>query len=99
MSRSREYQQILNSKAWQQLRISYLRAHPYCERCLAEGRYVSPVDVPSSCTRSARPTGAGSGLNAYEQDRRKVLILVCKITLTPPFFMGKENLPNLHSLS
>lgn len=37
MSRSKEYQRLLNSKRWRELRATYLRAHPLCERCIEEG--------------------------------------------------------------
>lgn len=38
MSRSKQYQKLLNSKRWKELRIRYLREHPLCERCLREGK-------------------------------------------------------------
>lgn len=37
-SRSKEYQKLLNSREWKDLRIRYLREHPLCERCLREGK-------------------------------------------------------------
>lgn len=37
MSRSKEYQRLLNSKRWKVLRMQYLQAHPLCERCKQEG--------------------------------------------------------------
>ena len=37
MSRDKRYQQLLNSKRWKQLRMSYLQQHPLCERCKREG--------------------------------------------------------------
>ncbi len=45
MSRSKEYQRLLNDKRWKLLRADYLRQHPLCERCLAEGYYVPAIDV------------------------------------------------------
>ena len=46
MSRGKEYQRLLNSQRWKDLRISYLRAHPLCERCWANGQMVSAaVDI------------------------------------------------------
>ena len=45
MSRNREYQKLLNSKRWKLLRAEYLRAHPLCEDCKAQGFIVAAVDV------------------------------------------------------
>ena len=46
MARSKRYQKLLNSKRWwQQVRPDYLRNHPLCELCLAEGKVVAAVDV------------------------------------------------------
>lgn len=45
MSRDKRYQQLLNSKRWKQLRMSYLQQHPLCERCKAEGLIRSAIDV------------------------------------------------------
>ena len=68
MSRSKEYQKILNSKEWQRLRISYLRAHPYCERCLEQGRIAAPVDVHHKVpVESAK---AGNGVDGIEAMKR-----------------------------
>lgn len=45
MSRSKTYQHLLNSKRWKAIRQEYLRAHPLCERCQADGKIVSAMDV------------------------------------------------------
>ena len=45
MSRSKEYQKLLNDKRWKDLRRSYLQAHPLCELCEEKGYYVSAIDV------------------------------------------------------
>lgn len=53
MSRSKDYQRLLNSKRWKRLRAEYLRLHPLCERCIEEGKaagiqygYITPaVDI------------------------------------------------------
>ena len=45
MSRDPNYQRLLNSKRWKMLRQEYLRAHPLCERCKAEGLIRSAIDV------------------------------------------------------
>lgn len=45
MSRNPQYQRLLNSKRWKQLRMQYLQQHPLCERCLAEGHVRSAIDL------------------------------------------------------
>ena len=45
MSRDPKYQRLLNSKRWKLLRQEYLRAHPLCEQCKAEGLIRSAIDV------------------------------------------------------
>ena len=45
MARDPRYQRLLNSKRWKELRISYLREHPLCERCQAEGYVRAAVDI------------------------------------------------------
>lgn len=37
-SRGKDYQKLLNSRDWKDLRMRYLREHPLCERCLREGK-------------------------------------------------------------
>ena len=45
MSRNKDYQHLLNSKRWQQLRQWKLQQNPLCELCEAEGFVRSAVDV------------------------------------------------------
>jgi 5-methylcytosine-specific restriction protein A len=45
MSKSKDYQHLLNSKRWKQLRQWKLQQNPLCELCEAEGKIVSAVDV------------------------------------------------------
>lgn len=45
MSRNKDYQQMLNSKRWRELRIWKLTQNPLCELCEAEGYVRSAVDV------------------------------------------------------
>ena len=35
----------MHTKQWKAVRAKYLQLHPYCERCLEEGRIASAVDV------------------------------------------------------
>jgi 5-methylcytosine-specific restriction protein A len=44
MSRNKDYQRLLNSKRWKQLRNWKLNQNPICELCLREGRVQAAVD-------------------------------------------------------
>lgn len=45
MSRDKNYQKLLNSKRWKQLRMWKLAQNPLCEMCEAEGKVVAAIDV------------------------------------------------------
>lgn len=45
MSRDKNYQRMLNSKRWRQLRMWKLEHDPLCQLCKAEGYVRSAVDV------------------------------------------------------
>ena len=45
MSRDKNYQRLLNSKRWKQLRAWKLERNPLCELCEAEGKVSAAVDV------------------------------------------------------
>ena len=45
MSRDKNYQHLLNSKRWKQLRQWKLEQNPLCELCEREGKVVSAIDV------------------------------------------------------
>lgn len=45
MSRSKEYQRLLNDRRWKQLRTEYIQTHPLCEKCKEQGIIRSSVDV------------------------------------------------------
>lgn len=45
MSRSRQYQRLLNAHRWKQVRARKLQQNPLCERCAAEGYTTAAVDV------------------------------------------------------
>ena len=44
MSRSKDYQKLLNSKRWKQLRAWKLQQNPLCEMCLKDGYATPAVD-------------------------------------------------------
>ena len=45
MARNKTYQTLLNKRWWKYTRLGYLRNHPLCERCQAEGKVMAAVDV------------------------------------------------------
>ena len=45
MSRDKEYQRLLNSAKWRELRAWKLQQNPLCELCQAEGFIRSAVDI------------------------------------------------------
>lgn len=45
MSRDKDYQRLLNSRRWRELRRWKLQRNPLCELCLEEGFTSSAVDV------------------------------------------------------
>ena len=45
MSRNKDYQRLLNSKRWKELRAWKLNTQPLCELCEAEGYVRSAIDV------------------------------------------------------
>ena len=45
MSRNKEYQRLLNSKRWKELRAWKLQQNPLCELCQAEGYVTSAIDI------------------------------------------------------
>lgn len=45
MSRNKDYQRLLNSRRWQELRAIKLKRNPLCEMCLQDGYITGAVDV------------------------------------------------------
>lgn len=45
MSRNKQYQQLLNSKRWKELRMWKLQKNPLCEICQSDGYIRSAIDV------------------------------------------------------
>ena len=45
MSRNKDYQRLLNTKRWKELRVWKLQQNPLCEICKAEGYVRAAVDV------------------------------------------------------
>ena len=86
MSRSKDYQRLLNSKRWKQLRMAYLQQHPLCERCKREGieqtgkPYIrSSIDVHHKIPVESAHTLAEMEYLAYDVGNLEALCIPCHI--------------------
>lgn len=79
MSRSKEYQRLLNDKRWKALRLRYLREHPLCERCKAEGYMRSAVDCHHIVPVESGKTQAEMERLAYDWHNLQALCVPCHI--------------------
>ena len=79
MSRSKEYQRLLNDKRWKTLRVAYLRQHPLCEACQAEGFVRSAVDVHHRKPVESARTLADMERLAYDWHNLQALCVPCHI--------------------
>lgn len=77
MSRSKEYQRLLNDKRWKVLRSDYLRDHPLCERCLAEGYYVPAIDCHHKVPVETATTPQEMERLAYDAHNLQALCIPC----------------------
>lgn len=87
MSRNKYYQHLLNSKRWRELRLSYLRDHPLCERCVAEGEargipggYITPaVDLHHRVPVELAKNQAEMERLAFDPSNLQALCVPCHI--------------------
>jgi len=81
MSRSKDYQRLLNSKRWKMLRQEYLRAHPLCERCRADGLVRSAIDVHHKVSVESARTIAEMEQLAYDWNNLQALCIPCHASI------------------
>lgn len=82
MSRSKTYQHLLNSKRWKSIRQDYLRAHPLCERCWADGEKISSaVDVHHKVPVESGRTLTEMVTLCYDRDNLQALCVPCHIAV------------------
>ena len=79
MSRSKDYQRLLNAKRWKMLRIQYLQAHPLCELCKAEGYVKASVDVHHRKPVESAKTQAEMERLCYDWNNLQALCVPCHI--------------------
>ena len=85
MSRDPRYQRLLNDRRWRELRISYLREHPLCERCIREGKaagvpegYITPaIDVHHRVPVETAKTLQEMERLAYDWNNLEALCIPC----------------------
>ena len=62
MSRNKDYQRLLNSMRWKELRVWKLQHNPLCEMCQAEGYVRAAVDI-----HHIKPVESAHSLQEMEQ--------------------------------
>ena len=62
MSRNRDYQKLLNSRRWKELRVWKLQHNPLCELCQQEGYVRASVDV-----HHIKPVESATSLKEMEE--------------------------------
>ena len=63
MSRNKDYQRLLNSRRWKELRVWKLQHNPLCELCQQEGGYISAsVDI-----HHIKPVESATSLKEMEE--------------------------------
>lgn len=63
MSRDKQYQRLLNSKRWRDVKsIVWRRANGLCERCIAEGKVVPGIDC-----HHIKPVESGKSIQEMER--------------------------------
>ena len=93
MSRDPKYQKLLNSPRWKQLRASYLREHPLCERCEAENHIASAIDVHHKVPVESANTLWDMERLAYDWNNLQALCIPCHVKTHKE--MGKDKKENV----
>lgn len=79
MSRNRDYQRMLNSRRWKELRLGYLQEHPLCERCEREGYVRAAVDVHHKQPVEQCKTVREMETYCFMRDNLEALCIPCHI--------------------
>lgn len=79
MSRNRDYQRMLNSREWKELRASYLREHPLCEQCLAEGFNTPAIDCHHIIPVETANDMASMRRLAFSPNNLRALCIQCHV--------------------
>lgn len=79
MARRPEYQRLLNSKQWRELRAWYMRLHPLCERCIEEGYIRSAVDCHHIIPVESAKTLQEMERLAFDPNNLRALCIPCHV--------------------
>ena len=77
MSRDKNYQHLLNSKRWKQLRQWKLEQNPLCELCEREGKVVSAIDVHHKVPVESARTPDEMERLAFDPNNLQALCIPC----------------------
>ena len=77
MSRDKNYQHLLNSKRWKQLRQWKLEQNPLCEICEREGKVVSAIDVHHKVPVESARTPDEMERLAFDPNNLQALCINC----------------------
>ncbi len=93
MSRDPQYQRLLNSKRWKELRRFYLWQNPLCERCLKEGHVRSAIDVHHKTPVETASTLSEMEALCYRWSNLEALCIPCHQAVHKE--MGKDKRVNV----
>lgn len=79
MSRNKDYQRLLNSKRWKELRAWKMRQNPLCEMCAKVGKVSASVDIHHITPVETAKTVEGMERLAYDPDNLMALCIPCHI--------------------
>lgn len=79
MSRDKEYQRLLNSAKWRELRAWKLQQNPLCELCQAEGFIRSSVDIHHIVPVESAKTRDEMARMCFDPSNLQALCIPCHI--------------------
>lgn len=93
MSRSKDYQKILNSKKWKELRVQYLQQHPLCEICEAKGYVSAAIDLHHKIPVESAKSIKEMERLAYDWNNLQALCIKCHIEVHK---LARSHTPEAH---
>ena len=93
MSRSKDYQRLLNSKRWKQLRAWKLQQNPLCELCQEEGFVRSAVDIHHKTPVESAKTPSEMYALCFNPSNLQALCISCHVKVHKE--MGKNKKKNV----
>ena len=93
MSRDKNYQKLLNSKRWKQLRMWKLAQNPLCEMCEAEGKVKSAIDVHHKTPVESAKTPQEMEQLCFNPNNLQSLCISCHVKIHKD--MGKNKKENV----